>query len=412
METKVERIQRDIETLAQYSQVQGIGCTRYTYTKEFAQARDYIASQMKAAGLSVREDAVGTVIGRMEGRNPSAPIIMTGSHFDTVKTGGRFDGAAGVVAALETARTLHDEGFVPERPIEFVALPEEEGARFGGGLFASRAMCGQLYENELETYKDSDGVSVAQAMREYGLDPAKADEARRKKGEIDMFLELHIEQGPVLENEKVDVGIVEAIVGIKCFNVYVYGRSDHAGTTPMNMRADTMLATARAIVAGTDKARELDDGTVVTFGRVETQPGAFNIVAKETLFDIDCRSKTLESVDKVIDAVRASLERSQAENAGLSFRIVEKLTAQPVLMKPEIQELLEKEAAQAGISTRKMLSGAGHDAMVMGSLCDVAMIFVPSKGGRSHVPEEWTDYEDLRKGAELLCRCVRQLASR
>lgn len=412
METKVERIQRDIETLAQYSQVQGIGCTRYTYTKEFAQARDYIVSQMKAAGLSVREDAVGTVIGRMEGRNPSAPIIMTGSHFDTVKTGGRFDGAAGVVAALETARTLHDEGFVPERPIEFVALPEEEGARFGGGLFASRAMCGQLYENELETYKDSDGVSVAQAMREYGLDPAKADEARRKKGKIDMFLELHIEQGPVLENEKVDVGIVEAIVGIKCFNVYVYGRSDHAGTTPMNMRADTMLATARAIVAGTDKARELDDGTVVTFGRVETQPGAFNIVAKETLFDIDCRSKTLESVDKVIDAVRASLERSQAENAGLSFRIVEKLTAQPVLMKPEIQELLEKEAAQAGISTRKMLSGAGHDAMVMGSLCDVAMIFVPSKGGRSHVPEEWTDYEDLRKGAELLCRCVRQLASR
>lgn len=412
METKVERIQRDIETLAQYSQVQGIGCTRYTYTKEFAQARDYIVSQMKAAGLSVREDAVGTVIGRMEGRNPSAPIIMTGSHFDTVKTGGRFDGAAGVVAALETARTLHDEGFVPERPIEFVALPEEEGARFGGGLFASRAMCGQLYENELETYKDSDGVSVAQAMREYGLDPAKADEARRKKGEIDMFLELHIEQGPVLENEKVDVGIVEAIVGIKCFNVHVYGRSDHAGTTPMNMRADTMLATARAIVAGTDKARELDDGTVVTFGRVETQPGAFNIVAKETLFDIDCRSKTLESVDKVIDAVRASLERSQAENAGLSFRIVEKLTAQPVLMKPEIQELLEKEAAQAGISTRKMLSGAGHDAMVMGSLCDVAMIFVPSRGGRSHVPEEWTDYEDLRKGAELLCRCVRQLASR
>lgn len=412
METRVERIQKDIETLAQYSQVQGIGCTRYTYTKEFAQARDYIVSQMKAAGLSVREDAVGTVIGRMEGRNPSAPIIMTGSHFDTVKTGGRFDGAAGVVAALETARTLHDEGFVPERPIEFVALPEEEGARFGGGLFASRAMCGQLYENELETYKDSDGVSVAQAMREYGLDPAKADEARRKKGEIDMFLELHIEQGPVLENEKVDVGIVEAIVGIKCFNVYVYGRSDHAGTTPMNMRADTMLATARAIVAGTDKARELGDGTVVTFGRVETQPGAFNIVAKETLFDIDCRSKTLESVDKVIDAVRASLERSQAENAGLSFRIVEKLTAQPVLMKPEIQELLEKEAAQAGISTRKMLSGAGHDAMVMGSLCDVAMIFVPSKGGRSHVPEEWTDYEDLRKGAELLCRCVRQLASR
>ena len=412
METKVERIQKDIESLAQYSQVQGIGCTRYTYTKEFAQARDYIVSQMKAAGLSVREDAVGTVIGRMEGKDPSAPILMTGSHFDTVKTGGRFDGAAGVVAALEAARTLHDEGFQPERPIEFVALPEEEGARFGGGLFASRAMCGQLYENELENYKDSQGVSMAQAMKEYGLDPARADEARRKKGEIDMFLELHIEQGPVLENEKVDVGVVEAIVGIKCLTVYVHGRSDHAGTTPLNMRADTMLAAAKAIVAGTHRAKALEDGTVVTFGRVETVPGAFNIVAKETLFDIDCRSKTRESVDQVIAAVRSSLEQSQAENPGLSFEMVEKLTAQPVLMKPEVQELLEQQAREAGISTRKILSGAGHDAMIMGSLCDVAMIFVPSKGGRSHVPEEWTDYEDLRKGAELLCRCLRQLASK
>ena len=406
LETKVERIQKDIESLARYSQVQGIGCTRYTYTKEFAQARDYIVSQMKAAGLSVREDAVGTVIGRMEGQDPSAPIIMTGSHFDTVKTGGRFDGAAGVVAALEAARTLHEEGFVPRRPIEFVALPEEEGARFGGGLF------GQLYENELENYKDSQGVSMAQAMKDYGLDPARADEARRKKGEIDMFLELHIEQGPVLENEKIDVGVVEAIVGIKCLTVYVHGRSDHAGTTPLNMRADTMLSAAKAIVAGTHRAKALNDGTVVTFGRVETVPGAFNIVAKETVFDIDCRSKTLESVDQVIAAVRSSLEQSQAENPGLSFEMVEKLTAQPVLVKPEVQELLEQQAREAGISTRKILSGAGHDAMVMGSLCDVAMIFVPSKGGRSHVPEEWTDYEDLGKGAELLCRCLRKLASR
>lgn len=410
-QTKTERIQKDIETLAQYTTVAGIGCTRYTYTKEYAQARDYVVAEMKAAGLKVREDAVGTVVGRLEGKNPDAPVLMTGSHLDTVKTGGRFDGIAGVCAALETARVLHEEGFVPERPIEFVAMPEEEGARFGGGLFASRAMCGQLYENELENYKDADGVSMAEAMREYGLDPARVEEARRKPGEIGTFLELHIEQGPVLENEAVQVGAVEAIVGLKCLIVTVKGRSDHAGATPMHMRADTMLASAKAIAAGTQKALDCKDGTVVTFGRVETIPGAFNIIAKETNFHIDCRSKSMESVNAVLEAIDASLKKSAEENPGLSYTIEEKLRAEPVLSKVSILELMEEKAKEAGISIKRILSGAGHDAMIMGSLCDVAMVFVPSKGGRSHVPEEWTDYEELRNGTEILCRCVRELAS-
>lgn len=412
LKTNIERIQKDIETLAQFSCVEGIGCTRFTYTKEFAQARDYIISEMKAAGLTVREDAVGTVIGRLEGKNPNAPILMTGSHFDTVKTGGRFDGPAGVTAALETARTLHDEGFVPECPIEFVALPEEEGARFGGGLMGSRAMCGKLTQAEVDTYKDWDGVTIAEAMKGYGLDPTKIAEAKRTPSEIGTFIELHIEQGPILENNRTDVGIVEAIVGLRCLNVTVTGRSDHAGTTPLNMRADTMLATAKAIVAGTEKAKELNDGTVVTFGRVETIPGAFNIVAKETNFNIDCRSRGIESVNTVIDVIRTSLERSVAENPGLSFEMEEKTSALPVQMKAEVQELLEKHAAELNISTRKMLSGAGHDAMIMGALCDVAMVFVPSKDGRSHVPEEWTDYADLQKGVELVYRAIKELASK
>ena len=412
MLTKTERIQKDIESLAKFSCVEGIGCTRYTYTKEFRQAADYIISEMKAAGLEVREDPIGIIIGRLEGKNPNAPVIMTGSHFDTVKTGGRFDGPAGVVTALETARVFHDEGFQPECPIEFVALPEEEGARFGGGLFGSRAICGQLKEGEIENYRDWDGVSIAEAMKEYGLDPAKAHESQRKPGDIGLFLELHIEQGPILENNKIDVGIVDAIVGLKTFVVTVKGRSDHAGTTPLNMRADTMVAAARAICAGTDKAKELNDGTVVTFGRVETKPGAFNIVAKETVFNIDCRSRGLESVDTVIAAVRESLEKSAAENPGLSFEMFESLRANPVPMKPEVKALLEEKAAECGISTMQLLSGAGHDAMIMGSLCDVAMVFVPSKDGRSHVPEEWTDYEDLRNGVEIVCRTIKELASK
>ena len=172
-----------------------------------------------------------------------------------------------------------------------------------------------------------------------------------------------------------------------------------------------MLASAKAIAAGTEKALEIGEGTVVTCGRLETIPGAFNIVAKETYFQIDCRSKTIENVDAVIAVIRESLEKSAAENPGLSFTIEEKLSAMPVPMKAEIQQIMEAEAADAGISTVKMLSGAGHDAMIMGSICDVGMVFVPSKGGRSHVPEEWTDYEDLQKGIEVIYRSVKKLAS-
>lgn len=407
--TSLERIRRDIESLAAFTSVKGPGCTRFAYTKECAQARDYIIAQMEQAGLSVRQDAVGAIIGRLEGKDPTAPALMTGSHFDTVKNGGRFDGTAGLVAALETARVFHDEGFRPTVPIEFVAMPEEEGSRFGSGLMISRAMCGKLPAEELTTFRDPDGVSIAEGMRAYGLDPDRVGEAARAPGELGTFIELHIEQGPVLENKGADIGIVDAIVGIHNFEVTVSGVSNHAGTTPIRMRADTMLAAAKAIIVGTDKALALDDGTVVTFGRVETSPGGFNIVANKTVFTIDCRSRTLESVETVLAAVRASLEQSAAENEGLSFDMRDCLLAQPVPMKEELKALFEAKAAEAGISSLRMLSGAGHDTMTMAAMCDVAMIFVKSHNGRSHCPEEWTEYSDLQKGAEVLCRSIREL---
>ena len=248
-------------------------------------------------------------------------------------------------------------------------------------------------------------------MKAYGLDPAKADEAKRKPGEVGTFVELHIEQGPLLEKSHTDIGIVDAIVGLRVLNVHVHGRSDHAGNTPMNMRADTMLASAKAITAGTEKAIELGEGTVMTCGRLETVPGAFNIVAKETFFQIDCRSKTLANVDKVLEVVRASLDQSCAENSGLSYEIVEMIHANELPMNDDVKNLLRESADEAGITYVDMLSGAGHDAMIMGSICDVAMVFVPSKDGRSHVPEEWTDYADLQKGVEVVYRDVKKLAS-
>ena len=407
--TSTERIQRDIENLAKYSSVVSTGCTRFTYSKEFAEARDYIRYEMEEAGLQVREDAVGTVIGRLEGSEPGLPIVMTGSHFDTVKTGGRFDGAAGVAAALEVARTIKENGFKPSCSIEFVALPEEEGARFGSALLGSRAMCGKLYDGELE-HADENGITFGQALKDYGLDPSNVNEARRSEEEIAYFLELHIEQGPILETENAPVGIVDSIVGFRSFDIHVHGRADHAGNTPMNMRADAFLAVARAVTLATAKAEEIGDNTVFTCGYLTVEPGAFNIVAEDAQVQIDCRSRKISNVDRVLKVFFESLDKSVRAYNGLSYEKHQKIHSNQVEMDEEVKNLLEEQAHEAGIKTWHLLSGAGHDAMVMASIARTAMIFVPSKDGRSHVPEEWTDYEDLQKGVETLYRTVCKLA--
>lgn len=408
--TSTERIQQDIEALAQYSSVQSMGCTRFTYSPEFGKARDYIRNQMEAAGLQVREDEIGTVIGRLEGTRPELPIIMTGSHFDTVKTGGRFDGAAGVVAGLEIARAMKEHDFKPQRSIEFVALPEEEGARFGSALLGSRAMCGKLYDGELE-HKDSEGVTLRQALKEYGLDPDQIEAVRRDPEKIGYFLELHIEQGLVLEKENAPVGIVDSIVGFRSFDVWVHGRADHAGNTPMNMRADAFLAVARGVANATAKAEEIGDNTVFTCGFVTVEPGAFNIVPAEAHVQIDCRSRKISNVDRVLKVFFESLDKSVRNCKGLSYEKSQKIHSDQVEMNDEIKALIEKNADEAGIQSRHLLSGAGHDAMVMASMAKTGMIFVPSRDGRSHVPEEWTDYEDLQKGVETLYRTICQLAN-
>lgn len=241
MKTKVERIQKDIEALSLFNATPGQGLTRLTYTSEHKGAQDYLMQAMRDAGLTVRLDAVGSIVGRLEGQNPKASVVMAGSHFDSVKNGGNFDGPAGVVMGLETARVYQDMGKKPKHPVEFVAMVEEEGTRFSGGLFASRAMTGRLTAEELANFHDKDGVTTSEAMRAFGLDPDGFKEAVKAPGTVKNFVELHIEQGPILENSGTDVGIVETIVGIKEVQITITGRPDHAGTTPMDMRADAFF---------------------------------------------------------------------------------------------------------------------------------------------------------------------------
>jgi len=407
VEAKVERLQRDIEALAQFTATPGAGVTRFSFTPEDRAAREYIKAEMARAGLTVREDAAGTVIGRREGEVPG-PVVMVGSHFDSVKHGGPFDGTAGVVAALEIARVLQEHNVKTRYPIEFIAMIEEEGGRFGGGLFGSRAMAGKVSREELLRNKDAQGISTAEAMAAFGFPPENIKAAERRPEDLKAFFELHIEQGPVLEAAGIDVGVVETIVGIVEYEVEIGGRPDHAGTTPMTMRADALVAASRVVQAVERLAREAGGGAVGTVGRLEVAPGAANIVPGRVRFTVDFRAKDGRTLADLVAGLKTALhEACQGE---LTFTLTEKLSVPPVVLPEAIRALLVREAEARGISTKVMLSGAGHDAMVMAGLTDVGLIFVPSRGGRSHCPEEWTDYAALKKGVDVLLGTILQIA--
>lgn len=409
MYTNVKRIQQDIEELSRYTSTPGAGTTRLSFSREDRGARDYIKSQMADAGLRVYEDAAGTVVGRLEGGLENAPVVMIGSHFDSVRNGGNFDGQAGVVAALEIARVFKENSFKPKHPVEFIAMIEEEGSRFGGGLLASRAMAGQVERNELDGFKDADGISIAQAMRDFGFDPDRIEEAIRPKGQIHAFLELHIEQGPVLEVQNKEIGIVEYIVGLKEIEVSIKGRPDHAGTTPMDMRSDALEAAAILISGLGDFAREVGGGSVATVGKLKVLPGVTNVVPGEVVFSVDVRSKNADDISRISCWINEELKRiSEIKNVKTGAK--DALDAQPVKLSDQVVKVIESKCKELNYTNIRMLSGAGHDSMVMADLTDVGMIFVPSKNGRSHCPEEWTDYEQLQKGIEVACITIMDLA--
>ena len=410
MNTKTERIQKDIEALAEFNATPGAGLTRMSFTPEHRGAQEYLVQAMKDAGLQVRIDAAGTVIGRLEGREPELAPVVAGSHYDSVPNGGNFDGPAGVVMGLEIARTFQDLGIKPKRPVEFVAMIEEEGARFGGGLFASRAMAGKVTRQELETYRDKQGISSGEAMKAFGLDPEKIGEAVRSKGSIYAFLEMHIEQGNILESNGQDVGVVHAIVGIKELRVTIQGRADHAGATPMDMRADAYLAACKVALAANKGAIAAGHGTVATVGKVEVFPGGFNIVPGKVVFSVDIRSSKSCCLDQVMETVNEALREACVQEEGLSYEIETLMDVVPVELDEHICGLLGKNAEKAGFSYRDMVSGAGHDTQVMAEIAPAALLFVPCRGGRSHCPEEWTDYDQLQKGIEVCCETIMELA--
>ncbi len=373
------------------------GAYRPLYGPAWATALERVERWLKDAGLKTRRDAVGNLWGRVEGTDKGKSIV-TGSHIDTVRRGGRLDGALGIVAGLTAVEALLKEHGKPRRTLEVVAICEEEGSRFSTNFWGSNAITGSI---------DQVPDDIAAAMRERGLDPQKVASAARD--DIDTFVELHIEQGAVLEASGKPLAVVSAIVGTAHLEVVVTGRPDHAGTTPMGMRQDALAGAAAMIQAIESIARSLGAPAVATVGKLAVEPDQINVVPGRVVFTIDLRHSDL-GARRALEERTRSLCRTIASERGLELDILMLQERPPVTMDPELRALLARAAKDAGVTAVELVSGAGHDAQVLAARCKVGMLFVPSVGGRSHCPEERTDPGHLELGARVLGRALELLA--
>lgn len=386
-----DNIIKALDALQEFTATPGCGVTRFPYSKEARDACSYLKKLMEAVGLAVRMDNSGAVIGRLEGKSPAT--IMIGSHFDSVKHGGAYDGIAGVVCAIEVARLLKESGTELGYSLEVIATNDEEGARFNVGLFTGKVLLGQLSSEDLKAQVDADGVSVYQAMAAYGLKPEEI--AEHKRDDIKAFIEIHIEQGPVLEAEHKEIGIVDVIVGIKRARIRINGRADHAGTMPMHMRKDALEQATKVISKIGDRAR-LFHNCVATVGYLQVEPNVMNIIPQSVTFVVDIRGVDEETIMTQYYSLLADLDKMSLES-GLTYDVENLLYAEPVRMDEEIKGHFEMSCIERQYDYMHLPSGAGHDAQIFGAQLPAAMLFVPSAGGRSHCPEEKSEAKDLAK---------------
>ncbi|MEI2472340.1 Zn-dependent hydrolase [Peribacillus frigoritolerans] len=403
-----ERIEKQINDLSEFTSTPGEGTTRLTYSKEDLLTRNYIKNKMMEYGLTVQEDGFGNIFGKLDGTLKDAPSVLLGSHFDSVPNGGAYDGPAGVIVALEVAGLFAENQLTPKYPLEIVALIEEEGARFGGGLMGSRGIVGTLSEESFKNLKDKDGITTIEAMSKIGLDFSLPK--RRNPNSIKAFLELHIEQGPILEEKNIPIGVVEAIVGLTQFEVTIEGKAGHAGTTPMDRRTDALVAAAQIISQLPSFAIEEGEGTVITTGRLDVLPNGANVIPNKVVFSVDIRSSKEEHINNVIRRMKELIESYRVQ--GIHTTAEQLLYMPPKILSNEIKDLLKDKSSDLEIPYCSIDSGAGHDAMVFSDVTDVGMLFVPSKAGLSHCPEEWSDARHLLNGVQIfyeVAKCLTEV---
>ncbi len=397
------RLMDRLEALARFSDdVDGL--TRLYLSPSHKRAADTIAGWMREVGLAVRLDALGTLIGHYEGQTAGAPALLVGSHIDTVRHAGKYDGALGVLAALTAVEALSQAGEHLPFAIEVIAFGDEEGVRFPSTLRGSRALAGTLDPATLDE-RDADGTSVRDALREFGADPEHRAEAAISRSAALGFIEVHIEQGPVLERMGQPLGVVTAINGARRLGVRVQGTAGHAGTTPMNMRRDSLAAAAEMVIAVERCAAEMRD-VVATVGMIEARPGAANVIPGETRFTIDARAPDDAARDHVISRIERAIEGIAARR-GIAVELREMHNASATACDPKLMAGLDDAARAAGFAPVHLPSGAGHDAMSMAALCPVAMLFVRCAGGISHHPAEAISLEDADAAVCVLLNFLR-----
>ncbi|GAB0105192.1 Zn-dependent hydrolase [Nocardia sp. JMUB6875] len=406
------RLMAMIEAIAELSDspatdTEAAGVTRLAWTPTERRAHDLVAGWYRDLGLRVWTDAVGNTLAELPGRRAAA--LGTGSHLDSVPRGGRFDGIAGVVAGVEVARLLVENAVPLEHSVRFVAFTAEEGARFGQACLGSKAVAGLLDESALTTLRDADGVSVAQAMRQVGLDPTRLAEARWSARDWVAFLELHVEQGSVLESAGIPVGVVDLVSGSTRLALEVHGRATHSGSTPMALRADALAATAEIVLLAESIATDARHrGTRATVGVLRVEPGSLTTIPGRTSFTLDIRD-----VDS--DRQRATINEILSRATEICDRRGVALTARPigdsspVVLPIRLRRAVARACADAGLPYRVLNSGASHDCQMVNRVVPAALLFVPSRGGLSHVPEEWTEPDDLAVGTRVLLHALLDL---
>ena len=394
------RIQQHITELSKFGANPEGGVSRVAFSDADIAGRDYIRKLMQEAGLVVRVDTAGNLIGRREGRDPKLPPILIGSHTDSVPGGGNYDGDVGTLGAIEVAQVLQERGIRLRHPLEVVDFANEEG-----GTVGSLAMSGLLESDALELMTHS-GKTIRDGIRAVGGDPERLAEAVRKPGDLKAYVELHIEQGAILDESDIDIGVVEGIVGIRWWDVTVEGVPNHAGTTPMNRRRDALLSAAEFALAVNRVATSMPGRQVATVGRIRAEPGAPNVIPGKVVMSLEIRDLDETKMDAVFAAVRGEAQKiAQARQTPISF-VALKTSSKPAPTDERVRRIITSAARSLGLSSKPMPSGAGHDAQEISHIAPTGMIFVPSVGGVSHSPKEFTSQQDMGNGANVLLQTV------
>jgi allantoate deiminase len=392
-----DRILERCEALAQHSELPG-GLTRVFLSPQARAASDKVLAWMREAGMQAKLDAIGNAVGRYEGARPGLPCLMLGSHLDTVRDAGKYDGMLGVVAAIECVSLLHSQNKRLPFAIEVVGFGDEEGVRFGTTLLGSRAVAG-IFDMEALKAKDPQGKTMAEALREFDLEPDAIAKIARKKGEVLAYAELHIEQGPVLESEGLAVGVVTAINGFSRLRVTLRGAAGHAGTVPMHLRHDALAGAAECALA-VERVALGHPELVGTVGRFEAKPGAINVIPGEVMFTVDVRAPQDPLREEAVAAIRAKIEEvSRGRKLGCEIEDLQHFGV--TACAPRLIAQMERAVASQGFPVRRLPSGAGHDGMALGAIAEICMLFVRCKGGVSHNPLESITAEDAAAGAKV-----------